>query len=68
MYTDDEVAEFPDARCLKETARAILVRCLEQEAWIPKSQLREGSEVLTEGDEGNLVVALWFAEKEGLFE
>jgi hypothetical protein len=37
------------------------------EIWIPKSVIHDDSEVYKEGAEGKLVVARWFAEKEGLW-
>lgn len=56
--------------CKKETEKAILVRLDDEETdrWIPKSQLHEDSEVFNElnHSDGDVVVKLWFAEKEGL--
>lgn len=63
---DREVAEFEDAVAIKETERALLCRIDGKEHWIPKSQIDDDSEVYQDGDEGKLVVSMWFAEKEGL--
>lgn len=63
-----ETAEFDGCTCTKETAKAILVKCNGQSSWIPKSQVHEDSEVFGEGHDGKLVVALWWAEREALFE
>lgn len=38
----------------------------DDEVWIPKSQISDDSEIWQKGDEGELVVNKWFAEKEGL--
>lgn len=57
---------FKGARCTAETRKAILVQIDDEEYWIPKSQVEDDSEVYQSGDEGELVVTSWFAEKEGL--
>jgi len=65
----DDVERFSDVTCLRETAKAIQVRFddnLATETWIPKSVIHDDSEVYAEGHTGELVVARWFAEKEGL--
>jgi hypothetical protein len=64
----DETAEFDRCFCTAETAKAILVRCGDEQAWIPKSQVHEDSEVYAKDTNGKLIVTLWWAEKEGLFE
>jgi hypothetical protein len=54
--------------CLKETEKALLVRgdgLPEEEMWIPKSCVHADSSVFAEGDEGALVLAEWFAKKQG---
>lgn len=35
-------------------------------AWIPRSVVHDDSDVHEEGDEGEMLVKAWFAEKEGL--
>jgi hypothetical protein len=64
---NDEDARFPSTLCVHETASAIRVRLEDGRAqWIPKSVVSEDSEVWKHGDEGELVIAGWFALKEGL--
>ena len=65
----DDVAEFPASRVVGETEKAIKVRIPGQgDKWIPKSALHDHSEVwsLKNAGPGKLVVAEWWAEKEGL--
>lgn len=65
MSTDVETI----ANCagVKATKKALLVRLADdREVWVPQSQIDEDSEVWRPGDSGKLVVAAWFAEKEGL--
>jgi hypothetical protein len=57
------------AEPLRETERALLV-VLESdgsERWVPKSVIDDDSECYsTRGGAGDLIVAQWWAEKEGL--
>ncbi len=55
-----------DARCLRETDKAILVEIDGDEYWIPQSQVSEDSEVWKEGDEGDLVISSWIAKQKQL--
>ena len=57
--------EMGHAECIRETDKALLVNSEYGELWIPKSQIHDDSEVYEDGDDGELVVNLWFAEKEG---
>lgn len=54
--------------CKHETVKAILFEDAGsgEEFWIPKSVIDEDSEVQGLADEGTLIVAEWWAEKEGL--
>lgn len=55
-------------KVIKATNKAILVDipgCLSP-LWIPQSQIEDDSEVWKEGDEGDLVVTEWIAEKKDL--
>ena len=61
-----EGCEVADSECLGETESAIRVRTPDKTVWVPKSLLDEASEVVGLGDKGNLVVAEWFAIREGL--
>jgi hypothetical protein len=51
--------------CKKATKAAILCARKGKQFWVPQSVVHDDSEVYKEGDEGKLVVQLWFAEKEG---
>ncbi len=63
----DDVEEIDDVTCEKETVKAILVKHGRGVlTWVPKSVVHDDSEVYKEGTSGKLVVARWFAEKEGL--
>jgi hypothetical protein len=64
----DETAEFDDCVCTRETDKAILVRCDGKEAWIPKSQVHEDSEVYEKDTDGKLIITLWWAETKRPFE
>lgn len=66
-----EPANCGEVECIKETAKAILVRFKDndgQEMWIPKSVIHDDSEVydVDEHDTGDLILQTWFAEKEEL--
>jgi len=53
----------------KEKALLIRLDELGEEKWIPRSVLEDDSEITEEaeeGDEGEVIVKTWFAEKEGL--
>lgn len=49
-----------------ETERALLVLIAEDEYWIPKSVIHDDSEVYEMGTSGDLVIPLWFAQKENI--
>ena len=53
---------------IKVTDKAILVELQElgETKWIPKSVIDTESEVNNVGDHGDVVVATWWARKEGL--
>jgi len=67
---DDDETSIGDATYLRQTQSAIMVRfkwCREN-TWIPKSVLRD-SEINDDsyvGQYGDVVVATWWAEKQGL--
>lgn len=63
---DDEGVDFPEASCLKETPKAILVNRGKGDLWVPKSVIHDDSEVYEEGHEGTLIVKRWWAEEKGL--
>lgn len=58
-YTLDKV------RCIEGRPKAIRCSRNGKTFWVPQSVVHDDSEVYKEGDEGKLVVQLWFAEKEG---
>jgi len=63
----NDVEEVEGCICEKETAKAILVKTPGGvTVWVPKSVVHDDSEIYGEGHKGKLVVARWFAEKEGL--
>ena len=53
--------------CVAETDKAICVSSplFDEDEWVPKSQVHDDSEVWKEGQEGDLVVKDWIAEKKG---
>jgi hypothetical protein len=64
MFDDDDV-RFTQCKAIKETPEALLVYidALDQEIWVPKSQITNDSEVYKMKTEGDLVVTRWFADK-----
>lgn len=64
----DDVVRFEECRCVRATAKALLVDIpeVDEELWIPKSVVGKGSEVSAAGDEGELVLKQWWAQQEGL--
>lgn len=52
-------------KAIHETDRALLVDISGEEKWVPKSVIDDDSEVYEDGHVGRLVVAGWWAEKEG---
>lgn len=66
---NDESHSLGNGKCIRETDKAILVKLDDDdsERWIPKSQLHDDSEVFDElgNADGEVIVKLWFAEKEG---
>lgn len=63
----DNGTTLGEAKILRTTDKAILVLLDgEEEAWIPKSVIHDDSEVFSEkSPEGTLVVATWWAERNG---
>jgi len=61
--------EIGYAKVLRETSAAILVQVGDYEYWVPKSVVHDDSECWSAKDgqnEGKLIVADWWASKEGL--
>ena len=62
--TRHEYAVIDFDECVTATAAAILLRIDERKVWIPVSLIEEPPEI---GDlDSSVLVAQWFAEKEGL--
>lgn len=64
-------AELGNGKVIATSEQAILIDFTElgEEAWIPRSVITDDSEVpedAEKGDEGEVAVKTWFAEKEGL--
>ena len=49
-----------------ETTEGLRVEVDGTEAWIPKSQISDESEVQARGDTGDLVITEWIAKEKGL--
>jgi hypothetical protein len=50
----------------RATAQALLVSVDGEDYWLPQSAIHEDSEVWKAGDEGELVISQWWAEKKGM--
>lgn len=61
----DEPHTMGEGKCIRATAKALLVRIGDKEVWVPQSVVHDDSEVFKDGDEGTFVVKLWWAEKNG---
>lgn len=72
----EDVVILDDAKVIAKTAGAVLVDQElineipeERDRWIPWSQVDDDSEIMEasrKGDEGDLVITNWIAEKKGL--
>ena len=63
----DRIVEIYNVEAINSTPKALLCRLENgREVWIPRSVVDEESGVIDEGDQGILIVAGWFAEKEEL--
>lgn len=68
LAMDNETVEFSNVKVIHETEKAILVKIenVEENVWIPKTQINEYSEVFEMGTEGKLIVTEWIAKQKGL--
>lgn len=66
--SNKETVTVEDVVAIGQTDKALLVKIEGDEVWIPQSVIHDDSEVYKQGDEGDLVIYRWFAEKEGLGE
>ena len=53
------------AKATRATEKALLVRIRNREHWVPQSAIHADSEVWRYGDEGVLIVAHWWASRNG---
>jgi hypothetical protein len=61
-----EPVEFEGCIVTKETPLALRVLVGDENVWIPKSQILEGSELAEDEDRGTLIIPRWLAEEKGL--
>lgn len=66
MSCRSDIVEIEDVTVKKATDKALLVDTEMGEVWIPKSQLCEDSDELTEGAPGTLMIPQWLADEKGL--
>ena len=65
--SSSDAVYLPNVTAKRETAMALLCEIERDDLrWVPKSCIHDDSEVFKEGDEGELAVKSWWAEKEGL--
>jgi len=68
-HDDDDAGEWvelDDAEASRETEDALCVQVLGESLWIPKSAISTDSDVQRADDEGTLIAARWWADKNGL--
>lgn len=61
-----EYIEIEDVRLIRQTDKAGLFDVDGEEIWIPWSQVDEGCELQSDGDEGTLIITEWIADQKGL--
>lgn len=61
-----EFVELEGVECVKTTPAALLCLIEGDEHWIPRSQLSDESDDLSEGDIGTIFLADWLAARKGL--
>lgn len=66
MSRSTEPAYIEDVVAVRETELALLVVVNGEETWIPKSQIKDESEVNEPGDSGTLVIPEWLADDKGI--
>ncbi len=67
MGRSSDPESLGDGHVIRETELAILVDLEEHgETWIPKSVIHDDSSAYQAGDDGEVIVQAWWAEKEGL--
>jgi len=64
---NDEDCSFGNTVALRESDKALQIRFSDGAThWIPKTQIRNTSDVQHDGDRGNLVCSTWIADQKGL--
>lgn len=66
MAFNDNDVTIEDVTVEHETDSALLCLIDGQKIWIPKSHIRDESEVYEKGTEGKLVISEWIAEQKNL--
>lgn len=63
--SEDDVT-LESVKVVAATAKAICVEVDDEEHWIPRSRVLDGTEVEERGDVGRLVIPAWLARDRGL--
>lgn len=67
MSDDEDKVKLGPGKAKHETEKALLVKLYDHaergELWIPKSQIDEDSEVFEKGNEGEVIVTRWWAQR-----
>ncbi len=66
MNGNDRPVSLGEHRAIRHTSKALLVTDDDCDPfWIPQSVIHENSEVWKLGNQGELIIKQWFAEKQG---
>jgi hypothetical protein len=66
MSRDEHTIDFPGVEAIAATDLALLIAFdVDDQGWVPQSQISDDSEVYEKGHVGTLVVSYWWAEKAG---
>lgn len=65
-FDPEDTVTLAEVEVLYETDKAFLIQYDEEKLWVPKSVIHADSEVYEAGDKGYLVVAHYWARKQGL--
>lgn len=67
IYIDEDVCYFNECEVIKETPKALLINIpyIDDQDWIPKSQIHDNSEIYEDKQKGVLALNLWLVEKKG---
>ena len=64
----EEPVELDNVFVVRESEKALLCNIENEEVWIPKSMLLDGSDVGEDGDTGTLVIPRWLAVEKEIIE